>query len=243
MPCRYFASLHVPFRNAPTNSNRKNWPTPAGAWLHWALENRKANANILNEYVYLQTNDLEGDRRLMETALHAVAKSAIPRLHVFRSQELNNLAWSYARLGRTECNELYAGIGHELSRPRRSVTGHDLGTTLWAFATLEYFEEDIYREILSKVNVNAARDYQPRELSNLCWACATAGVEVKHPDAFDTTLVPNVLRPLDWREDPVTVCFAVAANELMRRPHEFKSQEIKDVLWSFSKVREEVVLA
>ena len=31
-------------------------------------------------------------------------------------------------------------------------------------------------------------------------------------------------------------CFAIAAQELIRRPHQFKSQEIKDVLWSFSKV-------
>lgn len=30
---------------------------------------------------------------------------------------------AFARLGRTECTDLYAGIGHELSQQRRSVTG------------------------------------------------------------------------------------------------------------------------
>lgn len=112
----------------------------------------------------------------------------------------------------------------------------DIGTTLWAFATLEFFDEEVYRAIVSRVTVDEAYTFQPRELSNSVWALATAGVEVMYPDAFDTTLVPRNLRPADWRDDPVTICFEVAASELMRRPHQFKSQEIKDVCWSFSKV-------
>jgi hypothetical protein len=36
--------------------------------------------------------------------------------------------------------------------------------------------------------------------------------------------------------DPVTACFALGASELIRRPSEFKPQEIKDVLWSFARV-------
>ncbi len=38
-------------------------------------------------------------------------------------------------------------------------------------------------------------------------------------------------------EDPITECFAAVASEVIRRPHEFKDQELKDVLWSFSRVR------
>lgn len=112
----------------------------------------------------------------------------------------------------------------------------DIGTTLWAFATLEYFDEEIYRAIASRVTVDEAYTFQPQELSNSVWALATAGVEARYRDAFDTTLVPRNLRPSDWSDDPVTICFEAAANELMRRPHQFKSQEIKDVCWSFSKV-------
>lgn len=37
-------------------------------------------------------------------------------------------------------------------------------------------------------------------------------------------------------KDPVSECFAAATTELMRRPHHFKAQEIKDILWSLSKV-------
>jgi hypothetical protein len=38
-------------------------------------------------------------------------------------------------------------------------------------------------------------------------------------------------------KDPISECFAAATTELMRRPHQFKAQEIKDVLWSLSKVK------
>jgi D-alanyl-D-alanine carboxypeptidase len=101
---------------------------------------------------------------------------------------------------------------------------------------LEYFDEDVYRAIVSRLTLDSAYTFRPQELSNLCWALATAGVEVKYPDAFDTTLVPKHLRPSAWKDDPVTICFEAAASELMRRPHEFKTQEIKDILWSCSKV-------
>ena len=69
---------------------------------------------------------------------------------------------------------------------------------------------------------------------------ATAEITPKYPDIFDTTTIKPKDRfdgPLHAIDDPVTVCFGVAANELMRRPFEFKTQEIKDILWSFSKVR------
>mmetsp|Transcript_21470 Transcript_21470/g.48772 ORF Transcript_21470/g.48772 Transcript_21470/m.48772 type:complete len:769 (-) Transcript_21470:61-2367(-) len=42
-------------------------------------------------------------------------------------------------------------------------------------------------------------------------------------------------RPLRPDVDVVDSCFAAVADEAMRRPHEFKGQELKDVLWSFSK--------
>lgn len=80
---------------------------------------------------------------------------------------------------------------------------------------------------------------QPQEMSNTIWALATAGFAPEHTRAFDTTLVPASMRPTKEMilNDPITECFAVVANEAMRRPFDFKDQELKDVLWSFSKVR------
>lgn len=119
-----------------------------------------------------------------------------------------------------------------------SIIVQDIGTTLWSFASKEYFDEDVYRVICSKLTLDRGAHFKPQELSNTLWALATAQVAPKYPDAFDTTLVsPSKRLSLsDMADDPFTLCFAAGAAELMRRPHEFKPQEIKDVLWSFSKV-------
>mmetsp|Transcript_34360 Transcript_34360/g.72315 ORF Transcript_34360/g.72315 Transcript_34360/m.72315 type:complete len:523 (-) Transcript_34360:211-1779(-) len=75
-------------------------------------------------------------------------------------------------------------------------------------------------------------------MSNTVWALATAGFAPKYIHAFDTSLVPAQQRPTKdaIMKDPITECFAAVASEVMRRPHEFKDQELKDVLWSFSKI-------
>ena len=67
---------------------------------------------------------------------------------------------------------------------------------------------------------------------------ATAGFAPKYTHVFDTTLVPANLRPSmsDIKKDPITECYAAVAGELMRRTNEFKDQELKDVLWAFSRV-------
>ena len=64
------------------------------------------------------------------------------------------------------------------------------------------------------------------------------GFAHKYMHVFDTTLVPEKLRtPLsDIKKDPITECYAAVAGELMRRTHEFKDQELKDVLWAFSRI-------
>ena len=74
-------------------------------------------------------------------------------------------------------------------------------------------------------------------MSNTVWALATAGFAPEHIRAFDTTLVPSSHRPTKdmISQDPITECFAAVAGEAMRRPYDFKDQELKDVLWSFSK--------
>jgi hypothetical protein len=71
-------------------------------------------------------------------------------------------------------------------------------------------------------------------MANSVWAMATAELAITKHDAFDTTLVPDKSRhPV---LDPVVRCFGVAAQELMRRPHDFKSQHISNILWSFPKM-------
>ena len=110
--------------------------------------------------------------------------------------------------------------------------------TLWSFATMEYFNKNIYLSLASRISREVASRAKPQELSNAVWALATAEVIPEFIDVFDVTLLSKEVRPSlsDAEQDPVTYFFILASQELMRRPHEFKSQEIKDVLWSFSKV-------
>jgi hypothetical protein len=75
-----------------------------------------------------------------------------------------------------------------------------------------------------------------QELSNSVWALATAGIIPTNLDYFDTTFNDNINKNMFLNDDPVTLCFGAAADELIKRPSEFKEQEIKDILWSFSKV-------
>ncbi len=117
-------------------------------------------------------------------------------------------------------------------------TTKDIGTTLWSFATLEYYNEDVFKQAASELTLTKSPSFKPQELSNTVWALATAGAVPKYIQAFDTTTVKSNHRVSrnQIMSDPITACFAAATTELMRRPQEFKEQEIKDVLWALSKV-------
>lgn len=85
----------------------------------------------------------------------------------------------------------------------------------------------------------AGSSFKPQELSSMLWAFAKVEIMPTNLDAFDTTLLRNEYRPSssEISSDPVAACFGIAGEELMKRPQQFKPQEIKDVLWAFSKVR------
>eukprot|EP00571_Detonula_confervacea_P017812 CAMPEP_0172298486 /NCGR_PEP_ID=MMETSP1058-20130122/1119_1 /TAXON_ID=83371 /ORGANISM="Detonula confervacea, Strain CCMP 353" /LENGTH=1283 /DNA_ID=CAMNT_0013007761 /DNA_START=130 /DNA_END=3978 /DNA_ORIENTATION=- len=196
--------------------------------------------NSHNDYVHVATNDPVGDKELVFETLEVIAENALPRLDRFKAQELNNMAWGFARLGhRSErAEKLFGGVAKELIRRTWHFKPQDVGTTLWSFATAEYFDQDAFRAGASRLNFRQIRGFKPQEMSNTLWALATAGIAPEHTRAFDITLVPASQRPTKQQvlSDPITECFAAVAGEAMRRPHEFKDQELKDVLWAFSKI-------
>jgi len=195
--------------------------------------------NSGNNELILGFNQPDEDRELIARTLDVVVKSSLPRLHKFRPQELNNLSWGICRLGHynSDYRELLKGIAQEIIKRKHQFAPQDIGTTLWSFASMEYFEEDVYRAASSRLSLRQCRSFKPQELSNTVWALATAGVYPKDLNVFDTTLVSSSKRMTlsEITKDPVTECFAAATTELIRRPAEFKEQEIKDLLWSLSK--------
>jgi len=189
--------------------------------------------NTNNDYISLPSNQLDQDRELVAQSLQTIAINASSRLHRFRPQELNNLAWGFCRLGHhsDDMRLLFEGIGQQIVQRHYQFAPQDIGTTLWSFATVEYFDESVYKAAASELTLRKSRSFKPQELSNTVWALATAGA-TPQTQAFDTTLVKQSQRSYN---DPITECFAAATTELIRRPNEFKEQEIKDVLWSLSK--------
>ena len=214
----------------------------AMATLGFGLSTNANEPPASNNYVVVETNDPAGDQDMMHSALLEIVSSSIPILQKFRSQELNNLAWSIARLvdgrfveSQPSLQFVLNGIGQQLSSERRNISSQDISTTLWSMATLEVVNESLYRALTSRLDPNKGHSYKPQELSNTLWALATAEIQIEtERDAFDTSLVPESIRPKI--RDPVVLAFATAGRELMRRPEQFKTQEIKDVLWSFSKI-------
>ncbi|KAL7555974.1 hypothetical protein ACA910_003238 [Epithemia clementina (nom. ined.)] len=194
----------------------------------------------MNNYVVLISDDLKGDQALLKLTIDALIARSLEILPLAKPQELNNVAWSLARLVDVErksadVDKVLWTVGKELSDPRKIVAPQDIGTTLWSFATLSFIDTRIYRAVASRLVQLNAEKCKPQELSNTLWAVATAEMEVfEDRDAFDTTILHGSRLP--EVNDPIVKCFGIAALELMRRPEQFKTQEIKDTLWSFSKV-------
>jgi hypothetical protein len=193
---------------------------------------------LTHSYTYLHSDDPEGDRLLMEEVMQITKRKIQQNIRPFTSQELNNICWVMARLGIKKDEELLGLIGKEISNPRKRVNSQDLSTTLWSMATMEYYDEKLYRGIVSRLPDIGSEHFKPQELSNILWALATAGVIPDFPTVFDEKLLPTSIRPTikEAKTDPVTAIFAAGAAELISRPDEFKTQEIKDVLWAFAKV-------
>jgi hypothetical protein len=208
----------------------------AFATIGFGLNTNGLSDNAISDYMILESDDPAEDEQLMIQAMKVIIQRTKGIHRRYQSQELNNLAWAMARLRQPDA-ELFEMIGVELCNRQRAVTAQDIGTTLWAFASAEYFNQDSYRGPATRLTT-IKKQLKPQELSNTLWALATAEVIPRSIDVFDTSLLPSSLRPSpsQIQNDPITVCYAMGAQELMTRPSEFKSQEIKDVLWSFSKV-------
>ena len=74
-----------------------------------------------NDYVILPSDNPEEDEKLLVAATDAILASALPRIQRFRSQELNNIAWSLARFNRKDVTTSLRAIGEQLCDPRRKV--------------------------------------------------------------------------------------------------------------------------
>lgn len=82
----------------------------------------KLETASLNDYVVLSSDNQHGDEELLTKAANAIIESGLPRIGRFRSQELNNMAWSLARMDRTDSTEFLEAIGLQLCNEQRRLT-------------------------------------------------------------------------------------------------------------------------
>ena len=86
-----------------------------GLSTHMSLE----KPSTVSDYTFLHSD--ESDRILMAEAIRVATRKAKGNLRHFRSQELNNIAWTMARLDQKD-EDLLDEIGMELCDPRRKVS-------------------------------------------------------------------------------------------------------------------------
>jgi hypothetical protein len=202
---------------------------------------RPTYETTLSNYIVLASDTPEEDYALMRRTVAAISKASLQKISKFRSQELNNLAWALARLLDPDqvrhdslVQSVLHSIGDQISDQKRPVSSQDVASSLWSLATLQLSDYDMYRAVACRMTPRHVRHAKPQELSNTLWALATAELPVDDVDGYDTTLVPSSIRPPV--RDPVAALFGLVAEELVRRPYDFKPQEMKDCLWSFSKI-------
>ena len=64
---------------------------------------------------------------------------------------------------RSERSEkLFGGVAKELVRRTWQFKPQDVGTTLWSFATAEYFDHDAFRAGASRLNFRQIRSFKVR---------------------------------------------------------------------------------
>eukprot|EP00956_Cyclotella_meneghiniana_P043599 scaffold278308_cov96-Cyclotella_meneghiniana.AAC.1 len=115
--------------------------------------------NQHNDYTYVTSDAPMEDKKLVFDTLEIIAENALPRLEKFKAQELNNLAWGFARLGhRTEKAYLiFQGVADQLARRVHQFKPQDVGTTMWSLATVECPDHAAFHAGASRLNFQRIR--------------------------------------------------------------------------------------
>ena len=82
--------------------------------------------------------------------------------YICQCLELNNLVWAFARLGhKSERSEiLFSGVAEQLVKRTWHFKPQDIGTTLWSFATAEFYDQDAFRAGAARLNFRQIRSFK-----------------------------------------------------------------------------------
>jgi hypothetical protein len=105
---------------------------------------------------------------------------------------------------------------------------HDVKKT-----SIQHPGDNIYLCLASHLTSTNASTFQAQHISNIVWAIATAGFKVNDKEIERIATLVTKQSHIST-QDPVLQCCAIAAQEFINRPHEFDSQNIANMCWSFA---------
>lgn len=152
--------------------------------------------------------------RIQDSGLFGeVAKHCAPCLSAFKSLELCNLLWAFAKLGeqsRSSKNLFKAAAGEALSRPD-DFSVVNWSTLVWSFATSRVQHVGLFKIVAERISAEAHKA-EGQEIANTLWAFATSGV---HEEKFMSRM----------------------GDEAVQKLSRFKAQELANVAWAFGRAR------
>ena len=128
----------------------------------------------------------------------------------FNPQDIANMLWAFATLGRQPEDALVAWLSERALQVQGAFNPQDIANTLWAFATLERQPEDALLAGLVARSLEVQGDFNPQNIANTLWTFARLG---QQPE--DALLAGLTARALE-----------VHGN--------FNSQNIVNTLWAFA---------
>jgi len=150
--------------------------------------------------------------RIPDSPLFAeIARRCSPYMRDFKSLEVANILWAFAKLGENEknCVEVFhAAAGQVMARPE-AFTVVNMSTLVWAFATARVRQRDFFNLIARRID-HSVGEAESQEIANTLWAFATAG-------SYEKNL------------------FTKLGDQAAQKLHSFKAQEAANAAWAFGR--------
>eukprot|EP00984_Skeletonema_dohrnii_P010908 scaffold4291_cov76-Skeletonema_dohrnii-CCMP3373.AAC.4 len=187
----------------------------------------------------------DGSDLLDHIAIQAALRSA-----EFNEQELSNMMWAYATVGKPHAL-LFEAMGDQVVAYEHlgEFKPQALANTVWAYAKAGISHPNLFEKIANYIVSfgNLAR-FKSQDISNIVWAYAKAGSN--HPELFEKManhivsldnldrFIPQELSNIVWAyataQFPHPKLFKKVADAAIQRTGEFMSQNIANLLWAYA---------
>jgi hypothetical protein len=206
---------------------------------------RKASgfhAQELCNTVYAFATIRSKDSILIQEATQIIVVNALRIIRQLNGQSASTLVWAVAQIceGKTYAiKQLLHSIANRFIDISFVAKPQDISMTLCGFIQLEYVDYIQYRAIADRLHFQNASLYNGQDIATIVSALAKASILVRDNVIPNTTLVSQSIlnskkNHHSFARDPVVLkLWAIAAQELRKRPNDFNSQEFFFIRWGF----------